>query len=131
MIAPLVHSQRTDVDKPSQRTAGFDGVQKVLEPADVDRPVFVNRSPVANLGGAMHDQSDPGDSPGERGRVGQFPLDLFHPPLVEEFRIAAGPHEPPRAQPQLPGALGHMAADQSRRPCDQKQVIRLGNGTLP
>jgi len=99
MIAALVDTQRTDMYKMSQRAGRFDRVQKVFEPADIDRAVVVNRPPVADFGGTMHNQSRPRHGAGERAGIGQLAFGPLHCPLVEKPGVAPSPHQSAHPQP--------------------------------
>jgi hypothetical protein len=105
-----------------QRPGGFGGGKQLVDAADVDGPVIVDGSPVADFRRTMHDVRRAGDGFLQRLRVAHVAVHLLDSPVVEQLRIAVGTDEHADGNAVLPRALDDVAADETGRAGDEQQV---------
>ena len=102
------------------------GVQQDRERLDVEPPEFIERSPVADLGGAVEDPIGARDTGFQGGGIFQVADDGLHAPLCEPASITCGPDQGSDAMaPPEPAFFGRVTADQSGRAGDEDRFHRL------
>ncbi len=125
VVSGRVDTEGAQVDKALQRLP-FASVQQVAEPGHVDGAEFLDRTPLADLGGSVDDHVRSQDGPLDHGGGGEVAPNELHAEVLQELGVALGPGDSADRQSAAFARLGHVTAHEAGGTGDEVTRRHIG-----